>query len=95
MNREQAIKTGSKFYETGKPCINGHIDKRYVKGGQCVICAADHSKDQQRKVRDILSAVRDGRTPDVRKVHRVRIHPDDASQVDAFVTALNLQRGLS
>lgn len=36
-SRAEAIKVGSTYYFTGKPCIHGHIDRRKVRGG-CYTC---------------------------------------------------------
>ncbi len=37
--RKEAIAAGAKFYFTGKPCIRGHIAKRYVTAnGKCSEC---------------------------------------------------------
>lgn len=38
MNKQEAIATGSARYETGEPCIHGHIDERYTSNGDCVQC---------------------------------------------------------
>ena len=37
--REAAKAAGKRFYETGKPCRNGHISKRYTANGLCTVCA--------------------------------------------------------
>ena len=39
--REQAILEGKTRYFTGKPCLNGHIAERSVKGRQCILCLAE------------------------------------------------------
>lgn len=31
---------GAMHYETGKPCKHGHLAKRWVLSGQCVVCSA-------------------------------------------------------
>ena len=31
--RADAVRTGSKYYFTGKPCVHGHVYKRKVNGG--------------------------------------------------------------
>lgn len=38
ISREEARKLGLTFFFTGKPCKNGHIAKRYIKGNQCLDC---------------------------------------------------------
>lgn len=38
VNRAEAVKSGERLYFTGEACRNGHVDKRYVKGGACRSC---------------------------------------------------------
>ncbi len=49
ISREDAKAAGSKRFFDGEPCPRrGHVAERYVKIGNCVICAAeDHAKYQQ------------------------------------------------
>ncbi len=43
--RTAAKAAGERHYETGKPCKNGHIAKRYTSSGICVVCDAErHAK---------------------------------------------------
>lgn len=42
--RAEARKTGSMFYFTGKPCVRGHVAKRYTKIKMCVLCASERNK---------------------------------------------------
>ncbi len=49
-SRQEATKSGSKYYFTGDPCRNGHLSPRYTRGN-CIQCnrvwsrrAADKSK---------------------------------------------------
>lgn len=37
--RTAARLAGETHYRTGKRCRNGHLEKRYVSTGQCVVCA--------------------------------------------------------
>ena len=37
--RIDALNAGEQFYEAGKPCRNGHLSKRYTKGGGCFECS--------------------------------------------------------
>lgn len=39
--REAAKAAGERFYETSKPCRNGHLSKRYTATGQCARCAVE------------------------------------------------------
>lgn len=38
MTRKEAIAKNQGMYFTGEPCINGHIDERYVKNRNCIVC---------------------------------------------------------
>ena len=38
ITREEAKKIGQKWYFTGEPCKNGHVDKRYVNTDICYTC---------------------------------------------------------
>lgn len=42
--REAAKAIGDRHYDTGKPCKNGHLAKRYTSTGKCVICDAAKRK---------------------------------------------------
>lgn len=40
--RQEAESTGSKWYYTGIPCVNGHVSTRYTSNAQCRSCAQSH-----------------------------------------------------
>ncbi len=40
---QEAKKSGSKYYFTGDPCLNGHLSPRY-RVGQCIQCSRDRSR---------------------------------------------------
>lgn len=44
ITREQALKKGLSHYFTGKPCRNGHIDKRRTKWWDCIACHRDRRR---------------------------------------------------
>ncbi len=46
-SRQEAKKSGSKYYFTGDPCRNGHLSPRY-RDGQCIQC----SRDRHRRTAD-------------------------------------------
>lgn len=48
-SRDKAIALGQKVYWTGKPCVNGHVDFRYVKHNRCTQCTNNCSKRAQVK----------------------------------------------
>ncbi len=39
-SRQEAKKSGSKYYFTGDPCLNGHLSPRYMSG-KCIQCHRD------------------------------------------------------
>lgn len=52
VNRLDAILNNEKYYFTGKPCKNGHIDQRKVKNWGCLSCLKD--KDGRKQARAII-----------------------------------------
>lgn len=46
--RLEAIKNNENFYFTGKPCKQGHISKRYLKGGICLECSKTIFKERRK-----------------------------------------------
>lgn len=49
-SKKQAVAAGDLFYFTGKPCANGHLSKRYARGGMCYECLKMHraaNKDKE------------------------------------------------
>lgn len=42
--KEQARQNNQKWFFTGKPCQNGHIDKRYLNTGICYSCKRTHNR---------------------------------------------------
>ncbi len=42
-SRQEAKKSGSKYYFTGNPCRNGHLSPRYM-GGRCIQCNRDWNR---------------------------------------------------
>ena len=45
ISRKDAKAQGLKFYFTGEPCKNNHIDQRYVNGCACVSCKKQRTRD--------------------------------------------------
>lgn len=43
VGRHEARDSGLDRYFTGKPCRNGHVAQRYIKGG-CIVCKGSQSK---------------------------------------------------
>lgn len=44
MTRQEAKTSGSKFYNTGKPCLRGHNADRFTSSGVCVDCNRENVK---------------------------------------------------
>jgi len=42
-SRQEATKSGSKYYFTGDPCRNGHLSPRHMNGG-CIQCTRDRNR---------------------------------------------------
>ena len=42
-SRQEAKKSGSKYYFTGNPCQNGHLSPRYMSGN-CIQCSRDRRR---------------------------------------------------
>lgn len=51
-NREEARRTGSHAYFTGKPCTYGHTYHRYTASGACARCASTLQKKKPRTVKE-------------------------------------------
>ena len=49
ISREEALDKGLRHYYTGKPCVNGHIDRIYVKNKQCMACRAEYNEKRNRR----------------------------------------------
>lgn len=50
ITRSEAIEQGLMHYFTGKPCVNGHISRRYISKS-CVECGKERSKIAMKKFR--------------------------------------------
>lgn len=50
MNRLEAHAAGAKTYSAVRPCLNGHMSKRYVASGNCVECAQRFKTVKPRRV---------------------------------------------
>lgn len=49
ISRDEAAALGYKRYQTGKPCLSGHMDGRFVSDGKCAGCKA--KKNARRKAK--------------------------------------------
>jgi mannose-6-phosphate isomerase-like protein (cupin superfamily) len=49
ISKEDAKLIGQKWYFTGEPCKNGHVDKRYVNTGVCYVCKRNLNRKQNKE----------------------------------------------
>lgn len=56
--RIEGAMAGEKFYD-GAPCRHGHGTQRYVVSGMCVTCARNRTREQHRKARAYIKALRE------------------------------------
>lgn len=45
MERKEALALKLKTYDTGRPCINGHLTYRYTSTGSCAMCVNGENKN--------------------------------------------------
>ncbi len=57
IDRDVARKIGQKWYYTGVPCQNSHIDKRYVNTGICYECKRIRNKNCNARHPDTLHKI--------------------------------------
>src|SRR5690349_9203470 len=76
ISAKAAKDAGLKHYFTGKPCKNGHIALRHVKGFNCVICQYERAKkwrsDNPERAKDMDRAWRDENRDTINKQSRDR-----------------------
>lgn len=75
-------------YYTGKPCKAGHVERRYVSNGACIVCAKSAAATFNDSAR--------GRNAPARwdALNLQPVHPDDRAALYALADFLNQQRGL-
>jgi hypothetical protein len=49
--RQTAVDLGLHFYDTGRPCANGHVSVRRSKDGSCVLCVKAAKRRNRKKNR--------------------------------------------
>lgn len=57
ITKEEAIELKQKWYFTGIPCKNGHIDKRYVNTGICYECKRILNRNCNRRNKETLKKI--------------------------------------
>lgn len=88
MQRQTALAAGLTFYDTGKPCRNGHSGPRYAKTGHCVACLKD-ARDKFARLQNTGMAARSEGSG----LFAYKLHPDDHAAALAYCQGLDLQRG--
>lgn len=56
VKRLEAAKRGELEYFTGKPCKNGHIEKRDTVTGACKRCLKDHTINNRKSIKALILA---------------------------------------
>lgn len=69
-----AREAGETLYYTGKPCVHGHICKRYVRCGGCVECSKAASMAYSRSPSGVAYRKRWRSQPHIRKKEREYSH---------------------
>jgi hypothetical protein len=49
ITRKEAKQVGLYWYYTGKPCIKGHISKRYTEFANCKQCKSEYDKIRHKR----------------------------------------------
>lgn len=75
-----ARKLGLKRYNSGKPCLRGHVAPRYISNGRCVKC----QEDDQRKLKHVGSSHSESSNPEAGS----RISDYDSGYRDGFLDGL-------
>lgn len=77
-----ARKLGLKRYNSGKPCLRGHVASRYISNGRCVKCQADDQR--KRKLKHVGSSHSESSNPEAGS----RISDYDSGYRDGFLDGL-------
>ena len=57
--RSEAKELGLVFYQTGIPCVRGHIADRYVSSARCKICSEEDLPIQRLKHKEKIKPLKD------------------------------------
>ena len=47
--RQAAREAGVTKYQTGKPCVHGHVAPRYTQNARCVLCVRDRERTRRQE----------------------------------------------
>lgn len=76
--RKKAQAAGETMYFTGKPCLRGHIDRRFTKNGGCTACHKMKTDEWRLKNQDRLVSYRkENRTRDTEQARKWRFDNPD------------------
>lgn len=79
--RSYAMAHGHKTYETGIPCVNGHVDFRYTASGACRTCLVEQTRRRRAKLRA------EGKIESTRKTAEER-EADKANRLNAMISKI-------
>lgn len=54
---KEARESGLKFYYTGKPCVRGHLSKRFAQSGVCLECQKEKNKKRYQENAESIKKV--------------------------------------
>ena len=82
--RDEALESGSDWYFTGKPCVNGHVSARDTKTKRCRSCAQSHGNSSW----DIAP----GATPKSKSIAQVKENISEKQRRNRIEAELELAR---
>lgn len=88
--RSEARSSGSRTYNTGAPCVNGHLSPRYTGSGTCVQCLHE-SNDGTRRRPVTIHAPLDCSPSDLTHL-RLWVHHQDYRLVESTIWGLVAMR---
>jgi flagellar motility protein MotE (MotC chaperone) len=88
ISRTEARKRGLKHFATGKPCVRGHLAKRFVSYGGCFDCAretnAQWRKDNTKKKSEADRAYREAK-PEEKRARDAAYYAANSERIKARV----------
>ena len=72
ITREEAIKIGQKWFFTGEPCSEGHIDKKSVSRWGCYQCKREYKKEYAIKNPKIVADIK--KREYIKNIERVKAY---------------------
>ena len=78
--RQTAKDAGERHYSTGKPCANGHADKRHVSSGSCVSCDRERTARRRKECPRYRETIRKS---SLKRMRRLLADPETRAQIRA------------